>query len=202
MSTTNIDDERLQRYFDGELSPEESAAVREEIASSESAAQALANLERLHALMQDASEQWAGKIDSDALYARIERDVAQDVVHLHEDHKKDAVTDGDGTAVPAEPRPALRIIEGGGEKRVWGGVAVGLAAAAAVFLAVFAIPRDDATKSPSLPAPTPQIASAHLGSEVLEVDFGANTGTVFEVQGSFGQPVAVVWIDDGEVGLP
>lgn len=35
------------------------------------------------------------------------------------------------------------------------------------------------------------------GTHVLEVDFGSNTGTVFEVEGDQGEPLAVVvWIDD------
>ena len=32
------------------------------------------------------------------------------------------------------------------------------------------------------------------GSSVERVEFGANTGTVFEVEGEQGQPLAVVWI--------
>jgi hypothetical protein len=36
---------------------------------------------------------------------------------------------------------------------------------------------------------------------VLEVDFGANTGTIFEVEGGAGESLAVVWIDDEEVGV-
>jgi hypothetical protein len=69
---------------------------------------------------------------------------------------------------------------------------VGLAAAAAVFLAVMGGP------SQRTATPTP-IAR---GTEVLKVDFGPNTGTIFEVEGGAGQPLAVVWIDEEEVGLP
>ncbi len=35
---------------------------------------------------------------------------------------------------------------------------------------------------------------APQGSSVERVEFGANTGTVFEVEGDEGQPLAVVWI--------
>jgi hypothetical protein len=37
---------------------------------------------------------------------------------------------------------------------------------------------------------------------VLEVDFGANTGTIFNVEGGAGESLAVIWIDDEEVGMP
>ena len=35
------------------------------------------------------------------------------------------------------------------------------------------------------------------GTEVEDVEWGASTGTVFHVEGSEGQPLAVVWIDEG-----
>ena len=40
------------------------------------------------------------------------------------------------------------------------------------------------------------------GTEVLEVDFGVNTGTIFNVEGGAGESLAVIWIDDEEVGMP
>ena len=53
------------------------------------------------------------------------------------------------------------------------------------------------------PGPSDGMASSAVrGSEVVEVDFGANTGTVFEVAGQAGQPLAVVWISDEEVAIP
>ena len=43
------------------------------------------------------------------------------------------------------------------------------------------------------------IVEAPQGSEVEEVDFGDNVGTVFEVEGEAGEPIAVVWIMDDEM---
>jgi hypothetical protein len=40
------------------------------------------------------------------------------------------------------------------------------------------------------------------GSEVVKVDFGSNTGTIFEVEGGAGESLAVVWIDEEEVAIP
>ena len=42
------------------------------------------------------------------------------------------------------------------------------------------------------------IVASHLGTEVEEVDFGSNIGTVFQVPGEQDVPVAVVWISDEE----
>jgi hypothetical protein len=70
-------------------------------------------------------------------------------------------------------------------------VATGFAAAAAIFLAVMAWPEPHLDPGPIV-----------RGSEVLEADFGSNTGTIFEVEGAAGQSLAVIWIDDEEVGLP
>ena len=84
------------------------------------------------------------------------------------------------------------MVPGGREKRIWGGVATGFAAAAAIFLAVISAPSD------------PNVTSIDeaRGTEVVEVDFGENSGTVFNVEGGAGQPLAVVWIDDEGVGMP
>jgi hypothetical protein len=71
-------------------------------------------------------------------------------------------------------------------------VATGLAAAAAIFLAVMAWPAEQSSES----------MPVARGSEVVEVDFGANTGTIFEVEGGAGESLAVVWIDDEQVGIP
>ena len=37
---------------------------------------------------------------------------------------------------------------------------------------------------------------------MLEVDFGTNTGTIFNVEGGAGESLAVIWIDDEQVGMP
>jgi hypothetical protein len=42
------------------------------------------------------------------------------------------------------------------------------------------------------------IVATHHGTEVEEIDFGSNMGTVFQVPGERDVPVAVVWISDEE----
>ncbi|MGB3051827.1 MAG: hypothetical protein WBB42_12560 [Polyangiales bacterium] len=177
MESLKTEDEKLQMFFDGELAPEEEAAVRRSLeASPESSAQ-LREWEQLRVAMKSVSADWAGEIDSDALFARIEAELSAPVIPIDR---------------PVQP-PALRAVPGGQERRVWGAAAIGFAAAAAIFLVVIASPEG---------APQGGAPAVTRGSEVLEVDFGANTGTIFEVEGGAGESLAVVWIDDEEVGLP
>lgn len=179
MDSPKTHDEKLQMFFDGELAPEEESAVRRSLEGSAEGFAQLREWEQLRSAMKNVASDWAGELDSDALFARIENEISAPVVPIEQ------------TAPEQTALPALRVVPGGRERRVWGGVATGFAAAAAIFLAVMAWPE------PHLD-PTP-IAR---GSEVLEADFGSNTGTIFEVEGGSGESLAVVWIDDEEVGLP
>lgn len=177
MESAKTEDEKLQMFFDGELAPEEEAGVRRSLESSPEGSAQLRDWEQLRDAMQSVSADWAGDIDSDALFAKIEADISAPVIPIDR---------------PAR-QPALRTVPGGRERRVWGAAATGFAAAAAIFLAVIAWPEG---------SPNGGDSAVARGSEVLEVDFGPNTGTIFEVEGGAGQSLAVVWIDDEEVGLP
>ena len=170
-------EEKLQMLFDGELAPEEEAAVRDGLAASPEGKAQLREWEKLRDAMQGASAAWSGTVDSDALFARIEAEIEQSAV----------------PPTATEPAaPVLRVVPGGRERRVWGALAGGFAAAAAIFLAVMTWPGE----------PVRPGGPVARGSEVLEVDFGSNTGTIFEVEGGAGESLAVIWINDEEVGLP
>jgi anti-sigma factor RsiW len=175
MQSPKTEDEKLQMFFDGELAPEEEAAVRRSLEGSPEGAAQLREWEQLREAIKSVSADWAGEIDSDALFARIEGELSAPVVPIEQ---------------PKQEPPVLRVVPGRRERRVWGGVATGFAAAAAIFLAVVAWPGK------------PTTVPVARGSEVLEVDFGSNTGTIFEVEGGAGESLAVIWIDDEEVGLP
>ena len=177
MQSAKTEDEKLQMFFDGELAPEEEAAVRRELEGSAEGMAQLRELEQLRDAMKNVSSEWSGAIDSNALFARIEAEIESPEVEAPEE---------------APARPVLRVVPGGRERRVWGAVATGFAAAAAIFLAVIAWPAEQAP---------PGIDLAR-GTEVLEVDFGANTGTIFNVEGGAGESLAVIWIDDEELGMP
>jgi negative regulator of sigma E activity len=181
MESAKTEDEKLQMFFDGELAPEEEAAMRRELEGSTEGQAQLREWERIRDAIQSVSSDWAGALDSDALFARIEADIDA------------AALPTEAEAPPVEPAPpVLRVVPGGRERRVWGAVATGFAAAAAIFLAVMTWPSEQA----------PSDGMLTRGTEVLEVDFGANAGTIFNVEGGAGESLAVVWIDDEEVGMP
>lgn len=180
MDSAKTEDEKLQMFFDGELGPEEEAAVRRELAESAEGAAQLREWEQIREAMRGVSSEWSGALDSDALFARIEAEI-----------QAPALPEPIEPEVEAAP-PTLRVVPGGRERRIWGAVATGFAAAAAIFLAVMAWPAEQTT--PGLPTAR--------GTEVLEVDFGENAGTIFNVEGGAGESLAVVWIDDEDVGLP
>ncbi len=176
-------EEQLQRLFDGELAPEDEAAVRRELEGSEEGVEALRQWARLREAMQAASTEWAGQLDSEGLFARIQSEIATA-------SPEPSVSEERETAPPTPVIP-LRPVPDRRERRIWAAVATGLAAAAAVSLAVISWPEGSV-------GPT----GAVRGSEVVEADFGNNTGTIFEVEGGAGESLAVVWIDEEEVAIP
>ncbi len=180
MESPKTEDERLQMLFDGELTPDEEAAMRRSLQSSPAGTEQLRQWEKLRDAMQSASTGWAGEIDSDALFSRIEAHISTPVIPIERAKRE---------------RPSLHVVPGARERRVWGVVATGLAAAAAILLSVLAWPKSDG----NLDVPGTTMAR---GSEVIEADFGSNTGTIFEVEGGAGESLAVVWIEDEQVGLP
>jgi anti-sigma factor RsiW len=180
MESPKPEDQKLQMFFDGELPPEEEAAVRRSLESTPEGMAQIREWAQIREAMQTASADWSGEIDSESLFARIEAEVSAPVISIE----------------PARGQtPLLRSVPGGRERRVWGAVATGFAAAAAIFLTVVAWPESHQD------ANGVTAGARTRGSEVLEVDFGANTGTIFEVEGGAGESLAVVWIDDEEVGV-
>lgn len=171
-----LDDELLQRYYDGDLSPDEEGRVRAEVAQSESARRRLAELAQFSELMREPLLNAAQALDGDALFARIEGGIRQ----------QQALGFGE----------RLRLI--GGEwlehKR---GVLLPAAAsvvAAAAALIILLVPRE--ANQPVNGEPV--LAQLH-GTSIENVDFGQSTGTVFEVDNE-GVRAAVVWISDDEEG--
>jgi anti-sigma factor RsiW len=174
MENERIDDETLQRFLDRELPEAEHTAVQRRVDASTEDRARLARLRRVGHLVRLAAADLAKPVGepqhADALFARIEAQV--------------------------DRRSRLSIHPGGG--RVGRALAAGAmitAMAAAVMLAV--VLREPAR--PTIEARTPDaVELPPPGSEVVAVEFGHSTGTVFEVEGPSGQPLAVVWIDDPE----
>jgi anti-sigma factor RsiW len=183
MISGHLEEETLQRYFDGELTDGSGAEVEQHLESCEQCRARRQSLERLHELINVAAEDLAAEVDFDAVYERVTRGVA-------------------------EPQPAAEVVSLGSWRdrlrasrpQVW----VPLAAAAAVAFAVignFAAPHEREVARPR-PAPKPRVMVAEANvagqasSEVVQVDFGQNTGTVFEVPVSDDVSTPVVWIND------
>ena len=194
MTTEYLEDDQLQRYFDGELTDGEAETIRAVVTESELEEARLKQLEKLHGFVDMALDDYSAELapgDADTLFARIEQGVE---------------------ASASEPRDdgGFRVILGGGQseapsaRKTWAPAAVAVAIAAAVGLAFLLRPPADPIAEDATQAPIEEVATVvHVeppaGSQVLEVDFGANTGTVFEVEGAAGQPLAVVWIQEEEL---
>jgi hypothetical protein len=189
-------DDRLQQYFDGELTGADAGTLERELEESTELRAKLEGLAHLRTLLVAATEEQGDELDSESMWSTIEARLGT------------AAADDD-PMFPAEPDPEpvrrpLDVIPGGAKAKpaerqpkarsnvVWIGFATTLAIAAAVLLAVmrpFHLGGHEGKGEPIAEAPPP-------GSEVEEVDFGYSTGAVFSVEGREGERYAVVWISD------
>lgn len=193
--TTQLDDDTLQRYYDGELSPVEERAVRARVEGDASAQARLAELQKLSEMVRMAADEMGEGLDSSALFAGIQADLKK---QQHE---------GVGAR--------LRVVrEEWSQHRRGSVVAMGVAGAiaAAALLSVLtpAMQREDAGELARSAQPKERVRIAEApvepaaiervhGSEIENVDFGDSTGTVFAIE-SEGVKTAVVWISDEDEG--
>lgn len=177
-----LDDDLLQRYFDGELAPEEDRRVRAEVSADAAAQKRLAELARLSELMREPFRSAAREVDADRMFANIERGIREQKARGFGERLRVIASEW------TEHRKGLLV-------PTIAGMAV--AAAALVVLLSPRHARDLTAHAPTEPTPPVAIAALVHGSSVENVDFGASTGTVFEVE-SAGVPAAVVWIADDE----
>jgi len=201
--SVGLEEEKLHRYFDGDLPESEADEVRQALEQSEEDRARLEQLERLRGLIAMAAEESASDVESDSLFDRIRAGIDdRKAAGYHEPFR---VVEGEKRAEPAPRRHGVETW------RVWGPAAAVAAVAAAVLL-FFWSGQDpqQATTAATDVEPEQGTAPAEVeieespvatieppqGSEVEEVDFGDNTGTVFAVQGDAGEPIAVVWIND------
>jgi anti-sigma factor RsiW len=187
MSMDHLEEEKLQRYFDGELPEGEAEELRSLVEGSEEAREQLARLDRLRSLIVLAATDVAADLPSEDLFSKVR-------AGIEEQQRRGyggpfAVLDGEGRGQPTH-------IEGW---KIGLSAGLGLAVAAAVLLFVLGTQ----TELPVAGTGETQIEEVAFttiegpqGSEVEEVDFGTNIGTVFEVEGEAGEPIAVVWIND------
>ena len=197
-----IDDDTLQRFYDGDLSPLEEHGVQARIESDPEAQRRLSELGQLTELMRTAADELGSSVRSAALFAAIEQ----------------KLTLPDQTGFGSRVR--LVASEWLEHRRATLGPIVAATAVAAITLLAVIKPSDPGLLAPdgaesatppfaeplsadeatgpntSLADNAPAGAQLH-GSRVEDVDFGASTGTVFELDNQ-GVAVAVVWITDEE----
>lgn len=184
----HIHDDQLQMYFDAELGDGESTIVRRHLVGCSECKGRLRAMEQLHSFFEMAAEDVSTDLPSEELFAKIKAGLA-------------------------ESKPGLKTIEGGratpapatGLKRsAWVPIAVGFAVAAAVLIGVIISTENDdddvARPVPPRRAPEVLVQEVPVGTSVHDVDFGENTGTVFQVEGDDGGSLAVVWINDDVPG--
>jgi anti-sigma factor RsiW len=175
-----LDDDTLQRYYDGELPVKQAQAVQKLVEHSPEAQRRLRELSRLGDLVRMAAVEAASSLDANALFSRIEAGIGEQKRLGFGEHLR---------VISAEWREHRR------------GMLVpmlGAAAAAAAALAIVLVPRHAEEPGVGSRPVTPDLGGlvAH-GTRVENVDFGNNTGTVFEIDNE-GVAAAVVWIADDE----
>ncbi len=183
--TTQLDDDTLQRYYDGELSPVEERAVRARVESDASAQARLAELEKLSGILRMAADEMGEGLDSNALFAGIQTGIKKDeqagfggkfqvIREEWSEHRRGAVI-GLGFAGAVAAAALLAVLTPG--------------TPSSDELARSAAKHEKTRLAEVTPAEAPRVS----GSSVENVDFGENTGTVFEIE-SEGVKTAVVWI--------
>lgn len=184
-----VEDELLQRYFDGELEPTAAAQIAQQLERDAATRDRLRTLTALRGAIGNAIEDETRGVDFNALFARIEQGVHQQPTPTVAEHAwwRERI----------EQRPAKAMR--------WMPAMGAFAAAAVVLLAVLrglSLPHGDdvqgaasgkqsGTQQSGAPAPSTP------GSEVVQVDFGSSGGTVFEIALDDGNSTPVVWINDG-----
>lgn len=234
-----IDDTRLHRYFDGDLSADEAERVRRALDADPALRAKLDGLREVRAVVRGSVAD-AGSIDADDLWSRIEAGLSAEGTHAEERPAAALTTPpetvstaparaeaarGEVARGEAGARPQLRAIPGGASpapqggggrapsveprgRRIVGIVVGGLALAAAILLIVLHPGEPGPTDAPIAEAPGAPEESDPTGlgldtvgeevasTEVLEVDFGDNSGAIFSVEGDDGGRYAVVWLAD------
>ena len=178
-----VEDELLQRYFDGELEPATAATVAQQLERDAAARGRLQALTALRGAIGRAAEDEARGVDFDALFARIEQGVLPGT--------PPSVAERAWWRERIEQRPAARVMR-------WMPAAGAFAAAAMILLAVLRGLSPHANDIDGAQGKQPSGAPATMpGSEVVKVDFGRNGGAVFEIALDDGNSTPVVWINDG-----
>jgi Putative zinc-finger len=187
----HLDDDLLQRHFDGDLDSAEQAEARAHLADCAECNARLEQLGRLQLLIRSAVQDEAdaasdaSEVNWQGMFARIEQ-----------------------AAQEPEPVPVARVARvltaTSAARAKWFRPAVmsaagAIAVAAAVLLTITrgpdVIPTDE-TYDDEADGTLARLEVSH--SEITHVDFGPNAGQVFDIAFDDGSSTPVVWIDDDD----
>jgi anti-sigma factor RsiW len=195
VNAPHVEEELLQRYFDGDLRGVPAASVSQHIAACEDCQKRHLALGELHKLIVMSAEHAAVDVDFERAFANIERGTrerpAPGLIERLSVWWRDLI----------EQRP----------EQLW---APAFGAAMAALLLVFVLRDRGSDASQEVAASTPKQAApiaqapappaeglpagalALANTEVVQVDFGSNAGTVYEIALAEGKSTPVVWIND------
>ncbi len=183
MNQVSEREEMLNRHFDAELDPAEEAAFVQELSVQER--RTLQTWTTLREELQQLATRDAEELNSDELHGRIMVAASKET----------------GSQRLSASVHQLKMQRNKGLRALSWGAPV-LLAAAAVLLAVILsdnIPSDNIFSENGqggAHVARVDLASPDVASEVLEVDFGDESGAVLSVSTERGVEVAVVWLDD------
>jgi anti-sigma factor RsiW len=175
-----IDDDTLQRLYDGDLSPLEARSVEARVATDPAAQRRLDELRWLGAALRETADELGAEAPSDAMFAAIQARIA--------------------TPEKAALGERLRVLSSEWLTHRRGRLIPAVATAAVAAAALIAVLKPVSPPAESALRPDGQPGAVYAfakGSQVENVDFGTSTGTVFEVDNE-GVAAAVVWISDDE----
>lgn len=176
MNSEHPSTERLQRSFDGDLPRGEAEAVRAHLVGCAQCQRDFDALSRVGELLRVSAEHESAQADFSSLFANIE-----------------AALDSEARAVVTPLRAATRPASSTRLKHLYR-AAPALGAVALAAAALLMVYKPDGSGDID---DTPYEAVTNAPhSEVVDVDFGPNAGTVFDISLSDGASVPVVWIDD------
>jgi anti-sigma factor RsiW len=198
VNAPHVEEELLQRYFDGDLQDAPATTVSQHIAACDDCKKRHVALGELHKLIVMSAEHAALDVDFERAFANIERGTRE------------------------RPAPALierlsvwwRDLVEQRPEQLWA-PAFGAAMAAVLLVYVLRDGTSDANRevaaatpkpvppvvvvqapTPAAPETIPADALALANTEVVQVDFGSNAGTVYEIALAGGVSTPVVWIND------
>jgi len=195
MDIEHLSPEVLQRYFDTELTAQEQQRLPElqaHLAACADCTAQLAQLARLHDFVAMAVKDSSQHVDFGSMFANIER-------ALVNDSDSDSGKSAQAPSILIKPSSAVGAVSAAKPlhpklRRLSNAVpalgAVALAAAALLMVYRGDPPQNGSDESYEV------TADGH--SEIVEVDFGSNAGTVFDISLSDGSSSPVVWIDDDD----